>query len=257
MQPGAMNIALPALVVFILLLPGFIARSRIKRAERLSLDYSPFGQVVTEAVLWAIALHLLWIGLAQVLTPREFRPEGLFRLFSTEAATQARALEALAAQAGWLAFYFVSLFAASALGPLLVRRLIVRYRLDRSGAPLAALFRFSGAPWYYLLSGADFAEDEVPDMIAVSAVVDVAAVPYLYVGILEDYFLTPDGELDRLILRQVMRRPFSADKAPGSSDRDLSRFYPVDGDCFVLRYREAITLNIEYIKLVLDEGEPA
>lgn len=50
-----MNVALPALIVFLLLLPGFIFRTNLKRSERTSLDYSPFGHVVAEAVLWALA----------------------------------------------------------------------------------------------------------------------------------------------------------------------------------------------------------
>lgn len=244
-----MNIALPAVIVFVLLLPGFIARSRIKRVERLTLDYSPFGQVVTEAVLWAIGLHLLWIGLAHLLLAGEFRPEIALELFSTEPATQTRALDAVARQAGALTAYFVSLLVFSYLGPLGFRAWVSHRRLDRAGAPLAGLLRFDGAPWYYLLSGADFAAEDVPDFVSVSAIVDVAGQPYLYMGLLEDYFLNPDGDLDRVILQQVMRRPLSRDKAAGSSDRDLSRFYPIDGDYFVLRYREAITLNVEYIKL--------
>jgi hypothetical protein len=170
-----MNVALPALVVFVLLLPGFVARSRIKRAERLSLDYSPFGQVVTEAVGWSFVLHLLWVALTQARAP-------------------------------------------------------------------------GGSPWYYLLSGADFDEGDVPDFIVVSAIVDVAGAPYLYMGVLEDYFLNEEGGLDRLILQQVMRRPLRCDKLPEEKDRNLARFYPIDGDYFVLRYSEAITLNVEYVK---------
>ena len=41
-----MNVALPALVIFLLVLPGFVFRSRFKRAERTALDYAPFGRVV-------------------------------------------------------------------------------------------------------------------------------------------------------------------------------------------------------------------
>jgi len=44
-----MNVALPALIVFFLLLPGFVFRTNLKRVERTSLDFSPFGQLVTEA----------------------------------------------------------------------------------------------------------------------------------------------------------------------------------------------------------------
>lgn len=244
-----MNIALPALVVFILLLPGFIARSRIKRVERLSLDYSPFGQVVTEAVVWALALHLAWIGLAWLLAGWVVDPETLLRLFSAEAAAQTQALRAVAAQAGGVTLYFASLLVFAQLAPWLVRRVVERYRLDRFDAPLSPLLRFSGAPWYYLFSGADFAADEVPDFVSVSAVVDVASVPYLYMGLLDDYFMDHDGALDRLVLRQVMRRPMARDKGPDHVEGDMGRFYPVDGDYFVLRYAECTTLNIEYIKL--------
>jgi hypothetical protein len=60
-----MNVALPALVIFLLLFPGFVARSKIEYNERASLDYSPFGQVVTEAVLWSFGLHLVWVQATQ------------------------------------------------------------------------------------------------------------------------------------------------------------------------------------------------
>ena len=85
-----MNFALPTLAVFALLLPGFIARSRIKRIERQSLDYSPFGQIVSEALLWALALHLLWCGLAWLLTAYEPRPEVLLRLLGCACGTGSR-----------------------------------------------------------------------------------------------------------------------------------------------------------------------
>jgi hypothetical protein len=248
-----MNLALPALVVFVLLLPGFIARSRHKQAERLSLDYSPFGAVVSEAVVWALALHLLWLGAAWLLAGRVLRPELLFLLLSSDAAAQSHALQQVAEQAGPVGGYLASLIAFAHLGPTALRALIVRFGWDRAGSPAARLFRFHEAPWYYLLSGADFAPGQRPDFIAVSAIVDVATRPMLYTGILDDYFVDRDGQLDRLILQDVMRRPLDADKPVGAGSGAVplgeSRFYRVDGDYFVLRYAEAITLNIEYIQL--------
>jgi hypothetical protein len=71
------------------------------------------------------------------------------------------------------------------------------------------------------------------------------------------------------VLQRVMRRPLTADKntdlsvdeieaassSSSSAERGAAaRFYPVDGDYFVLRYAEAITLNIEYIKLAEPSG---
>lgn len=247
-----MNLALPALVVFLLLLPGAIARSRIKLVERLSLDYSPLGQVVAETVAWAAALHALWLAAAWLLLGRVLQPEVLLRLLSAEPPAQTRALDAVAAQAGLVAAYGGSLLSAAYGVPWLLRAVVMRWRLDRNGARLSPLLRFHGAPWYYLLSGADFRADEAPDFITVSALVNVAGQPLLFTGVLQHYYLDTNGQLDRLVLRQAMRRPLSADKPPLPDPAAAPRFYPVDGDYFVLRYSDAITLNVEYITLTAD-----
>ena len=92
----------------------------------------------------------------------------------------------------------------------------------------------------------------MPAFIAISAIVDVAGDAVLFVGILDEYFVDADGVLDRLILQDVMRRPIGDDKPDAETPEmreDTNRFYAVDGDYFVLRYSEAITLNVEYIKL--------
>jgi hypothetical protein len=246
-----MNIALPALVVFVLLLPGFIARARLKRIEKQSLDYSPFGQLVTEALVWAAGLHMLWIAAMEWLGPYELEADIVLKLLGADAAAQARALEVVAAQAASITCYFASLIAFAYLAPLAIRTLISSGRLDRADARFSSLLRFSAAPWYYLLSGADFKKDEAPDFIAISAIVNIAGQPFLYMGVLDDYFLDQEGMLDRLVLEHVMRRPLEKDKSSPSYDQELDRFYPVDGDYFVLRYSEAITLNVEYIKLQL------
>lgn len=245
-----MNIALPALVVFVLLLPGFIVRSRFKRAERASIDYSPFGQVVAEAVVWASVFHAMWLAVAYGALGQRLQTSVLMGLLSSEPGTQSQALRALALADGQVACYFLTLIIAAYVLPSLARRAIVRWRLDRQGSPVSPWTRFHGAPWYYLLSGADFEDTEVPDLIQVSALVSVGKEPMLYTGVLEDYFCDDEGQLDRLVLSNTMRRALSADK-PLGGDQDPARFYPIEGDYFVLRYSEAITLNIRYVRLLL------
>lgn len=252
-----MNVALPALVIFLLLLPGFIVRSRFKRAELISLDYSPFGQVVTEAVLWGGVCHALWLFIANLCFDQTLDVAVLIKLLSADLPGQSKAADAVAASSFLIAMYFGTLFLGAYAIPTLTRRWVTKHRLDRHDAKFSSLFRFHQAPWYYLLTGADFEENEKPDLIAISAVVNMAGEPVLYKGILDEFFVGSDGTLDRLVLQQVMRRPLEKDKSPSTEDGDLSRFYVVDGDYFVLRYSEAITLNIEYIKLVFDEeSEP-
>lgn len=245
-----MNVALPAFVLFIVLLPGFIVRSRFKRVERASLDYSPFGQVVIEAVLAACVLHAVWLFASSHFAGYTFKPETLLRLVSADPLGQASAAHDVAASWNVVSYYFGTLLAVSYFVPVVIRFGITSGRLDRSGHPLSKICRFNRAPWYYLLTGADFQLNDVPDLISVSAVVDLAGTPVLYTGFLDDFYLDEDGVLDRMILQGVTRRPFDADKttASGLDSSSLERFYTVDGDYFVLRYSEAITLNIEYIK---------
>lgn len=244
-----MSLALPAILIFIILLPGFVARFRLKRVERTIIDHSPFGHAVTEGILLAALLHLVWIVGMEQFTDRHFSPVKLFPLFSADPKSQGSALQELGRQFNLVATYFLSLLFASFIIPSLLRRLVTHYRLDIHDNLFSRMLRFNGAPWYYLLSGADFTEESRPDMVSISGIVDVAGTAYLYVGVLEDFFVDQEGNLDRFILSEVIRRPITGDKDPQHENIVLDRFYPIDGDYFVLRYSEAITINVEYIKL--------
>lgn len=251
-----MNFALPAILLFAILLPGFVARSRLKRVERTIIDHSPFGHAVTEGVLLAAVLHSVWIFGMDHLTQWSFMPENLFPLFSLNPAVQGKALLELGYQFNHVAGYFLSLLFGSYIIPTAIRQLITHFSLDIHDNTLSRMLRFNGAPWYYLLSGTGFEEDKRPDMVAISAFVDVAGEAYLYVGLLEEYFVDQEGNLDRLVLSEVSRRPISKDKDLSQDDKKSDRFYPIDGDYFVLRYSEAITLNVEYIKLERTAASP-
>lgn len=246
-----MNVALPALIVFFLLLPGFVFRTNLKRAERASLDFSPFGQIVSEAILWALFAHAIWLGMAHLVFRHDFEPAVLMQLLSSAPGPQAEATRAVGEQFDWIAAYFSTLLIATFLIPRGVRAVISRYRLDRADARFSALFRFHSAPWYYLLTGADFKIEEAPDIIKVSAIVEVGKDAILYVGVLDEFYVDADGQLDRLVLQSVVRRPITSDKPPNANtERPVeARFYDVDGDSFVLRYSEAITLNIQYLRM--------
>lgn len=250
-----MNIALPALVTFLLLLPGFVFRARFKLAERTSLDFSPFGRVAADAILWAIFAHLLWLSLSFIFFSRRFEPETLFKLLSSAPTSQTEAISVVGRDFGWIAAYFGSLFLAAIVVPAILRSQITKHRLDRETARFSSVFRFHEAPWYYLLTGADFSQEDKPDLIMISAIIEVAKDAVLYVGVLDDFFFDSDGKLDRLILQSVARRPLSADKSKsateiGSTDE---RFYDIDGDSFVLRYEDVKTLNVQYVKLTAVE----
>jgi hypothetical protein len=261
-----MNLALPAVVVFVLLLPGFIFRSRLKRVERTSLDFSPFGAVVAEAIFFAGGLHAVWLGVCYLM--RGLSPDlALLLSLMAPSPTPLLAIERIGAQGNQVVEYVASMFAAAYAVPAAMRWAITRWRWDRAGHWLSPLARFHQAPWYYLLTGADFEPDELPDYIRVTAVVDVGKGAVLYRGTLEEWFTNPDdGQLDRLVLSAAARRPFDRDKPSETTEADeTERFYAIDGDYFVLRYEHTLSLNVQYVRIIeqdegdeeTEEGEPA
>lgn len=256
-----MNFALPAILLFVVVLPGFLFRSRLKLAEQTSLDYSPFGRVVIEAFLWAAVLHGAWLVASYVGLHRTLATEALLGLLSSSPQLQTTAVDEVRASSGLVSWYFGTLYLFALGVPPLVRRAISHWRLDREGARFSSVFRFHDAPWYYLLTRADFEPGDEPDHIVVAAVLNVAGSPILYVGILADFFFDPQGQLDRLVLANVVRRPLDRDRTVGrqllaegddggdDEDDDTRRFYAVEGDYFVIRYAEVLTLNVHYVKV--------
>ncbi|PIL43622.1 hypothetical protein CR105_17835 [Massilia eurypsychrophila] len=62
---------------------GLFFRARFKLAERTSLDFSPFGRVAADAILWAIFAHLLWLLLSFFMFSQRFEPAVLLKLLSS------------------------------------------------------------------------------------------------------------------------------------------------------------------------------
>jgi hypothetical protein len=247
------NIALPAIVFFALALPGFLFRSRLKKVEQTSIDHSPFGRVVIEAVLWSFGLHVIWVLLGSLFFGETVRLATLLELLSSATVQQTEAIRRVQENQAGVARYFISLYLVSYVAPTAIRAAITRWRLDRHDSPLSPVLRFHQAPWYYLLTAADFENKDEVDYIQVTVVINVAGAPIMFTGVLADFFFNADGQLDRLVLENVLRRPFIKDEQVGSAADE--GFFPIEGDYFVVKYDEVITLNIQYIQL--QEADPA
>lgn len=126
-----------------------------------------------------------------------------------------------------------------------------RLELDRPPFPFYQGVR-GKAPWDHLFRGIDVS-DSTPDAVVVAALVPLKDVTLLYTGLLVDYELTEKGELDRIMLANAARRHLKDDAKDDGPDRMLSenmnRFYPIEGDCLVLRSSEFTTLNIKFLVL--------
>jgi hypothetical protein len=253
------NVAFSALLVFLLLLPGFLFRTYFKRAEKVVLDIKPFGQAAIDAFLTALVLDLLWYWLSHAFTGTRVDFKALLALVAGEKSSELdRAIAELAGDPWHPGLFFASLYGFAIASGFALRRMVTRLKLDRRGAPLANFLRFD-TPWYYLFTGYD--RPTPPNGVAIGAVVSLGGIAYLYTGVLVEYFLDDQGQLNRIVLASAARRLLSEDAveeseplSPDGGDMGApqygeERFYPIEGDYFVLRYSEVLTLNVRYLDL--------
>ncbi|MGF6735746.1 hypothetical protein OKW50_007919 [Paraburkholderia youngii] len=252
-----MNVAFPAVLLFLVVLPGFLFRQFFQRNEVRTFDHTPFSSVVLKALLCAAFFNAV-VALGVHAFGYEIELGDVIRLLVGGAS----ALSDLNGRLPWLnahpeagAGYF-ALTSAVALAAALVWRAAVQgWELDRVGNPFARFVR-GDAPWYYLFSGLDHPKEDAIDGATVAAVVEFKEGSYLYTGVLDSYEVSADGQLDRLFLVQAQRRELGKDREYDSENNkyveDKTRFYPIAGDVFVLRYEEIKTLNVTYFSLDLE-----
>ena len=257
-----MNIAFPALLIFLLFLPGFIFLTSFRKTERTSLDFRPLAERTVISMVVAGIFHAVWAWLYHgICGDLPDYATTMTLLVGQRGELLEQAVSGAATAPGPIFGYFFSLYLGSWVMGYLFRWSVVRCGWDRKGV-LAPWLRFD-TPWYYLLKGFD----QDADGVLVSAIVEMEGGSHLYSGLLEEHYFDADGSLDRLVLTAVGRRPIENDKPSpirtegndlddGEETRSEERFYPIDGNYFVLRMSEITTLNIHYVKLA-DELEAA
>jgi hypothetical protein len=260
------NLAFPAILLFLALLPGFLWRRTFRVAERTLLDYTPFARATLEATLCAMVIHavvaagFLWLG-PYSLSASAYQL--LVLVLSDRAGPEVASVSrAVSREAGVIVAYFALTFALALVAGLGMRKLVTRLGWDRrtSGFWLRDAVRFD-TPWYYLFKGYD--EDTPPSGVLIATVVDLDAGSTLYVGLLTEYFLTEEGQLDRFVLAGASRRLLKDDTRVDAAGNVTAaeEFYPVEGNYLVIRYADCKTLNVLYLvpaePTAVEVGEPA
>lgn len=255
-----MNIAFPALILFLIALPGVLLRYTYSRG----LWRSPrsLGRATEEVVYGmtlAIFLHGLWIALSDMLGMKVDLEAVVYFMsgsygyqqeFNKNAALIANSLYAILG-------YFGTLFVFSVVAGFATHGLVRSSKADRKFKWL----RFKN-PWYYLLTAeiTEFLGHGVSrqiDGVVICAIIKLDGENYLYRGLVRDFYYDRHGDLDRIILQMPHRRRLDADqhreKQETADCEDFKasdeRFYRIKGDFFVIKYQNIVTLNVEYIKL--------
>jgi len=248
------NFALPAITLLLLLLPGILAvQGFLGRIGRKTSD--PVGQAgITWAGLVALLIApVIHLGLTAVLHVFNAPPPDLhatFVLLSGQFGDNGeftRTINALIGSPWQVTFYFV---VASLLGLVLgwmAQRFVRSMQLDRT----FSAFRFA-SDWHYLFEGEIRSDLPRPDFVVVAVTVEHAGQVYLYVGVLRHYAVDRQGELARLHMNSVVRRPIGGDRQHGQEQQQpdrRGRFYPITGDELVIVFRDVRTLNVRYMYL--------
>lgn len=251
-----MNVAFQALLLFILILPGLLLRSkyngRIAKELVLPQNYTPFSREAIIILISAVLLNFLWILIANSighwfgfnvdLNSVMYLLMGDYR----DPKLQELAIHAVTNQPIKVAIYFLTLYFFSMYLGYKLHTVIRKNGLDKK----YKLFRFNNQ-WHYLLTGEIM---EFPDMndnptevdfVSVSAVVD----SYLYIGNVADYELDGQGKLARLTLKETYRRMLSDDADGDDVQIDLEndpRYYRIKGDFFIIDCENTRNINIDY-----------
>jgi hypothetical protein len=107
--------------------------------------------------------------------------------------------------------------------------------------------------WYYLFSGRILDIPESIELVQVDVLVSSDHGNVIYCGILDDYFLSDEGGIDKLYLLNVYRRSFISDSSVEKNefvDKEMDeRYYNMPGDYFVVFGREILNINVSYYYL--------
>jgi hypothetical protein len=236
-----MNFAFQALVIFILVLPGIIFRRSISQAGHLRERLATADELAG-SVIYAASLHLVWavasdLSLRAVGSSLRVDIESAFFLasgqFGRDSAELLPAMRSVTAHPILVFVYFATLCVAAALlgnfggrWPKLLN-LLVEERSIRRLNDWSKHFEVNpGTP-------------EQPIVPLLATVVVQGNVPYLYVGLLSEFIPDDNGNPDRFVLQDVVRRRLD----------QKEDFYEIKGDVFILRAVDCKTLNYWAVKL--------
>lgn len=264
-----MNVAFPALIIVLIVLPGMIFRYTYARGSwgwSSPISFRTVSDELAYSAIFAVGLHFLWLLAAANWGYRADLSSLLALLsgnFGVRGQRYESSLRSISDHSTAIGIYFLSLFTVAAVAGRLAHQFVRWSALDLK----TQVFRFRNE-WHYLLTGEILSFKEVSiapreiDGVFLSAVIDHGKESYLYRGIVEDWSFDRDGHLDTIRLRLTYRRVLSKDRTTASETSAGTyvppdeRYYEVRGDLFLLRYSQVKTLNLDYFSLSEGSATP-
>ncbi len=241
-----MNFAFNSIIIILLVLPGFIFTLALYNADE-PFYYTPLTRKTIISTFVSILFLLTYPPLFLKIFNCEINYSTFLEIIAGK--NNDHLLQTItSANLKCFSIYIITIYFFAYLIGLLFNYVIKKFKLDARFNPLRL-----ESPWYYLFNGYDWEVGE-PDLVIITAAVELAGKGYLYNGYLETYYLDKNGELDRLILTDTRRRTIENDHKPNEFGNKTKqsideRFYPIDGHNFLLKYSNIKSLNIQFLQI--------
>ncbi|MCK8123867.1 hypothetical protein MTF66_02575 [Pseudoalteromonas sp. 2CM39R] len=239
-----MNIAFPAFFILLLIIPGFIFQNSYEKIENTNIEKKPFDVSSSLAFFYALILHCFLIYVLVPLSGSGVNFELCIKLLTSSKTLSDTDLEVINRSIPRVLLYFASSFILAYLFGKLVQWGVFKLNPYKSSK-----FSFD-TPWYYELKG-KLSDTQDAQIIKLSCLVESKNTAFLYYGLLEDFYLDSNGQLDRVVLSDAMRRPIESDD--GSQSSSPQRFYEIKGDRLMLKYEDIKNINIEYLYITEED----
>lgn len=256
-----MEFAFSALLLLILILPGFILQLTYTRGfwRWNSPNVNrPLTEQIPSGIVSAGILHLTWASISSCFFYTINLKVLIMLLIGNYGHDEEHletVLNSVADNSYKIAIYFLSLYTFSAFLGYFFHFIVRKTKLDQK----TRFFRFNNE-WFYSLRGELSQFKETPNIEGLQAGVLLTSIVhhgdnnYLYRGFVYDFFFDTNGNLDRVVLMDTDRRDLSKDKKSDDGE-DEERYYNVEGDYFILRCSEMVTVNLYYITFEEDKED--
>lgn len=234
-----MNIALSAVVVFILLMPPIVFY--------LSFSYGSYSKAIPkfsflDGILASAIISLFVHASALLILDREIRFDIFLKIFGGELKDLELKItnqELTYCIREFALYNFFMLIIFSLLGRL-ARIAVIRFDYNRNQSEVLRLKN----RWWFLFNA--FRRNNGPlDVVVVDAMVETKECTIIYSGWLLDYVC--EGEkLDRIYLECVEKKKLSVINNEQAASEEAM---PIRGDVFSLSYDNIVNLNLRFLSL--------
>ncbi|HEX8356562.1 MAG TPA: hypothetical protein VF610_04090, partial [Segetibacter sp.] len=237
-----MNIALSAVIIFILLIPpiAFYVSYSFGKYPKAGPKFSFLDGVLASAVI-SLFVHALAIS----FIPGEIRFDILLKLFGGEIKDieQKVSNRVFSNAIKQFAIYNLAILVLFITLGKVARWMVIHYNLNR---PDNELLRLNNR-WVYLFNGTE-TETENFDLLLIDAVVDTKDGTMIYSGFLVNYICNGE-ELDRIYLRNTVRREFKTADIGGHVANKAGEPVTIPGATFSIPYKIINNLNFRFLEI--------